>query len=701
MTALEAVLLRRTGTVYVSAGERHTSGWSVTRSAAGLTALEAELLDRGHALTGPLHAALAGLVPVDLSDAGKRLLRALDAELGADRTHMPLFREFPRFVPRDTTQHYVNRVFALLLQRPEQPCVLCGTVGGVRPVSPCAHLVCHSCWDGEDHSGCPVCHTRIDVTDSFLEPARTGTVRRRRSSAPAGDAPLRLLRLGGSRGEDTIAALRLLLSRTTPPAPQDRDDLRLLLDHLPGEGLAWLPEDVAALETKALLLAALLRDPHRSAEALSFLPALLTTATDVLRLLCVWSGGEPDLVEPPRPRGVPRPLRRELLGVLDGFGPQTLIEELHRHTRAWKRAGEVLHPYEHHRRHPRTALAFAVLRGTDLSAHRLGPALRRAAAEHPEGVAVRGDRLAPVTWGGQVERALGARDLPAAVALLRERPGELVRRLDHLLRLHAATGSPAALPEGLAEALASGLARVGPAPLLSALGALRVRTRPGGQRVFFPRGDVSRRFAVEDRRAPLPQGAVQPVCSMMEAELLRRLAAAPRHDVALLDSGLSALTVPFAECGAARSLASAPQGGPGRSSRDLTPQDTTAGRVTLWDLACWHAGVRTDRVVVLRRAPFPGTLDELWHYDRQPGENTAGFAARIRALAPPEWRRPSEDAEALAAQVTSGRNGLLALVHGNVRPEGATGVVYRLFPGPVDGSQLTRVTAGELIAGLG
>ncbi|CAH9417682.1 MULTISPECIES: hypothetical protein [Streptomyces albovinaceus subgroup] len=52
--------------------------------------LEADLLDRGFALTPALHAALAWLRPAGLADAGKRLVGHIDAELGAGRTHMPL-----------------------------------------------------------------------------------------------------------------------------------------------------------------------------------------------------------------------------------------------------------------------------------------------------------------------------------------------------------------------------------------------------------------------------------------------------------------------------------------------------------------------------------------------------------------------------------------------------------------------------------
>ncbi|WP_251145010.1 hypothetical protein [Streptomyces sp. McG3] len=131
------MLLRRLRTVYVGEAGRRPGDPPTTT---GLVALEAGLLDRGFALTPGLRTALASPGPAGPADTGKQLVRHIDAELGADRTHMPLFRGFPASVPDDTLQLYVDRVFTLLFQRPHQPCALCTTVGSVRPVAPCAGI---------------------------------------------------------------------------------------------------------------------------------------------------------------------------------------------------------------------------------------------------------------------------------------------------------------------------------------------------------------------------------------------------------------------------------------------------------------------------------------------------------------------------------------------------------------------------------
>ncbi|MFF3321608.1 MXAN_6230/SCO0854 family RING domain-containing protein [Streptomyces sp. NPDC002889] len=853
MSALSAVLLRRLRTVYVDqAGPRPGDA----STAEGLVALETELLDRGFALTPQLHAALAWLGPAGLARAGQELVGQIDAQLGADRSHMPQFRCFPVSVPDNTCQLYVERVFALLLQWPSQPCVLCGTVGSVHPVSPCAHLVCRTCWDGADHSGCPLCHRKLDGDDPFLRPTHP------RGPLPedAAVGPLQPLDLGIDAPADAARALGRLLARRTPLPPQDREDLAVLLAHAPA-GLDWLPQEIAVRETKAFVLGTLLRDPRTREAVRPLLSAMLTTATDVLRLLCVFSGGEANLLTPPRFRSLPRGLRRQLLCILDGLKTVHLIEDVLRRPAEWKHVAELLHPYEQHQRHPRAALAFAVLRGTDTSATPLGAALLRTAAEHPEAVRVDGVLIKAHTWTARVEQALYERDMTEVLTLLAQRPGELLRRLDHVLRLYGV----GTLPDATVELLRRVLPKAGPGPLLAAFGRLRIRHLPGERRVFFPRGQVTHSYTLDDTRPPLPRALTGQVCALLEDEALRRLDAAPRFEVAVLDAQLAGLAVPGAERASAKTLVSVPRGStqplprgeilrlflhwmeppktevdldlsvalfdtdwkftglcdwtslveggraavhsgdltsapapdgateyvdldtaalaacgwrfampivfsyndipfdelpdafagfmalPSKDRRDASydprtvrqrydleghsrihvpmlvdlEQGTflwtdlhlpasegfhsvhrhsadlgrvgkdlyqyfTAGRTTLWDLAVWHAAARTDEVAVVRG-------DELLHYRRDPAETAAEFAARIRGLAAPERTSASSTAHEFA----SGKRALLAQVHGWVAPELASGTVYRLLPGPVDGCGLEQATAGDLVAALG
>ncbi len=555
MLAAESVLLRRDQTVYVDRGSEPGGG-----TGPALRRLEAELLGRGHVVSAQLHEVLASLDSEELATAHIRTVGLVDDLLGSDRTHTPLFRRFPRTVPRDTEALYVDRVFAYLLQQPDHPCVLCGEARTVLPVSPCAHLVCRLCWDGSHYAGCPLCHRRIDADDPFLRPVRA--VGAAKAAVPG---PLRLLRLGTALAADATSAVDALLARRTPLSPQDRYDLVTLLPLTPaGRGL--LPEDIPVRETKALVLGALVREAPPGLPLRDLLTERLTTATDVLRLLAVIGGGDAGLVTPSRFTNVPRSLRRDLLSVLDGLPTPFLVEDVLRHPTAWKRAAEVLHPFERHTRHPRAALAFAVLRDTPVDpGTAFGAALLGTAAGYPDAVRVTGTRIRPSTWSGRLEQALAEGDAGRASALAGERPGELVRRLDVLLRLH--TGD-VLVPE-LASALRRGLPKVGPGPLLSALGALRVRTedRAGERRVFFPRGDVTRALSVPERRPALPTSLVSDVVMSLEGELLHRFAAGEPYELSVLDAGLADLVVPFTERTAAKALVTV-----GRGSTQALPE---------------------------------------------------------------------------------------------------------------------------------
>ncbi|MDX6350075.1 MAG: hypothetical protein QOF84_4865 [Streptomyces sp.] len=567
MTAedLASLLLRRRQTVYVSVG-----AVGDLPSEPGVVVLEAELADRGHLLTVLLRKALAGLRPDGLAEAGKRLLADVDALMGTDRSLAPLFRRFPDVVPyEEARSRYTSTVLGFLAAQPHQPCMACGLPaadGTVRAVRFCGHLVCEGCRSGAEWGcceeccqwyACPVCERRYEAGDPgeparpWLEPVRDQA----RRKAASGDV-LRVLRLGADLAEDAAAELSGLLARRTPLPPQDHDDLFLLLAHADAARAGdWLPADIPLRESKALALGTLLRDPEGAPVVRPLLTRYLGTATDVLRLLVVWSGGDPDLLTPPRLRSLPRPLRRELLGVLNGLPFPYLTEDLARRPGAWKRVGEVLHPFEpaHTRRFPRAALAFAALRGSGVTER-----LLTEAARHEDHVRLVGDRLRLTTWAGQVEAAFAAHDAARAAVLLRARPGELLRRLDQLL---TATGA-SALDDVVVAALGEALPHVGPGPLLGALGRLRVRTEPGRRRVFFPRGSIAKAYAVPDDRLPLPVRTARRAAELLEAEAVRRLAALPiePYGTAVLDADLADLPVPFAERASAVSLVAVPRG---------------------------------------------------------------------------------------------------------------------------------------------
>ena len=79
------------------------------------------------------------------------------------------------------------------------------------------------------------------------------------------------------------------------------------------------------------------------------------------------------------------------------------------------------------------ALAFAVLRETDLAAASFGPALRARAAEVTN-VRIVDDRARIVPWAGSARTRCAAGDARAATERSRSGPSELLRRVDQVVR---------------------------------------------------------------------------------------------------------------------------------------------------------------------------------------------------------------------------------------------------------------------------
>jgi hypothetical protein len=551
--SLAAVLLDRRGAVYLPRADRAAS----LDSHAGVALLEADLLERGFLVAAPLRAALAALEPRALATTGTELIADLDRALGVDRPHVPLLRGFPDSTPEDTYGHYVRRMLVLLFQHPEQPCVLCGTPGGVLPVSPCAHLVCGSCFDGADFSACPICERRIDPADPFLKPRRPRPAERSAGRRRALPERLRVIALGGdlaAREADAARELDTLLARTGALSPQEADDLTVLLRTRSRTETGRLPTAVPGREVKARLVDWLLADPEAYPATLPFVTGLVDTATDVLRLLAVRSGGGAGLVDVPRLTSVPRALRRALLAILDGLDPALAAEDMCRHRRLWVHAAEVLHPFEYATRYPRAALAFAAVRRTRLGGDRLAAVLREA-AEGTRGIDASGAVVTVRGWSGGVEEALRRADTGAAVALLAQRPGELLRRLHHVLRL-AGKDSHAVL-----DALEGAVQRVAPAVLLSALGEIRTPVGLRPARVFFPKGGAARTHMADDERPAPADDVVERAGGILTAELLRRAGdAGPAVDVAVVDAELAGVIAPFTERTASRALVTLPRG---------------------------------------------------------------------------------------------------------------------------------------------
>ncbi len=598
---LARLLLTRRGLLYV-ASRHDPAGASMEGPESSIDqvrGVELELARLGFVAGERLRVRLRSLPLESLAALRKWTVATLATHVGGDRKHEPLFRKFPQGVPEDTTELWWSKVLVHFLQEPEQPCLFCARVGTTHVLRPCAHVVCDHCFDGANYSACPVCERQVDRDSPFFSPTPERPL-------PKEQVRFRLLDLGDDLGDDARGLFESLCRRTQALSEVDREALRIVVRERPWQVLSWLPREIPVRENVALVFGTLCGELPES-DVLAAGRRYMTTATDVLRFIAVLSGQDgslqaesvvrqierPDPSEPfwrkvtamlgaqqpePLPREVhvrvkvyrfkvarlKRSLRRQLLAILDGLPEEQLVADMLRHRSYWVWIGEFLHPHEYAKRFPRVAGAFKVL--------------RKKAPDGTPAPAFRG-------WHSRLEAALAATDTTAALRQLGERPGELARRYDHLLRI---AGSDADAVEATVRAFVERIGRYS-TPLLLTLGHhLPLRTAPVERRIFWPKGKFARGVSAPDTRAPLPATAIASSTAAIRRELLRRFEVLPRFSVGVLDGGLRDIIVPFNERTASVSALVLPRG-----SRVAVSPSKTARLFLHWCEPARH-GCTTD-----------------------------------------------------------------------------------------------------------
>ncbi len=513
--------------------------------------LEDELAQLGFVMSMDL-ASMMRRVPLQaMRDLRNWIVDTLAKQTGAHRPHVPLFRNFPAGVPSDTPSLYLQRIVSWLATKPEQPCPWCAETKTVGALDPCGHLVCRACWDGTGYTACPICHRRVTLGEPFIVPPPAAE----HVSAHAGT--LTLVQLGFDLIGTAKQRFQRLVGRQTPLSPDDRTEVEAVIDAMGPKSAQWLPARIPIKETMAAAIARLwLIAPNRSAMVAATADHL-RTATDVLRVICVLMGAGADLVEPVRMGKLPRTLRRAALEALERISLETLVEDVMRHRNLWKRVAERLHPFEHASAFPNVTFAFAVARGTNLTTASFGPALRDVAVRQSF-VYVEDDRIKPIAWAGPIEDALRGGNPRSALIRLTHRPGELLRRADHLIRI-AQTRQVDAL-QTLLKAVELASMKAPPAQMLTLAAHVARRSRPWPRRVFFPKGEVLRAWGAADRRTPLRGDAIAVIVGSIRRQLCLRAEQNRQFPRAVIDRALVDLTVPINERTAARAQVAWPRG---------------------------------------------------------------------------------------------------------------------------------------------
>ena len=337
-------------------------------------------------------------------------------------------------------------------------------------------------------------------------------------------ADLRVIDLGDDA--DFRAICTTLLAAKSALSPADRADLAWFFQTYGDQAIALIPREVPLRENVALLATLLLRHTSRGAEtqhAASVLRRYVKTATDVLRLAVALSAGDVSLAAATKFRRFSRPERRLLLELLEESG--SITEDMLRYVEPWKRLGERLHPSEYAARFPGSAAAFDIIRNDRPFA----------------------------TFRSKVEGAIGAGRLDEVLVLLRGRPGELARRLDHLLRR-------AEQPDAVVQAFGDVAAQVSTPVLLQSLAHFAQRSVGHPLRSFFPKGEVAKAQVMANTLPPLDAGLCAGVVAICRETLINRFRERPPLGKVFVDERLRDYPVPLTQRSASKALRTIPRG---------------------------------------------------------------------------------------------------------------------------------------------
>ncbi|MCB1889784.1 MAG: TerD family protein [Rhodocyclaceae bacterium] len=352
-------------------------------------------------------------------------------------------------------------------------------------------------------------------------------------------------------------------------SPQDKDDLIKMMVHFGPDTLCLLPESISVKEIAAIVCAQLLAMYPDEAAVKAYVRRQMRAPTDVLRLAVAQCKGDVSLFEPTKFTGFSRAMRRFLLSLVEAC--EEVEEDMFRWPERWKRLGEALHPGEYARRFPVCHRAFANVRA--------------------------GTRAE--SFNRKVEHWLAIGDTESASRLLRQRPGELARRLDHMLRLNGSE-------DAVCVAFDTVAAKVSTAVLLQMRAHFQHRQVPG-LRVFLPKGDLVRAFATQDLRPEVPVEATKRIVKTTDRILLERFSKLPPLGTCYVAPELADYCAPMSQRGASTSLRTVTRG-----SRLPLPSSRFV-RLFLW----WKNGrSRTD--IDLSAAMFDADfryVDSLAYYN--------------------------------------------------------------------------------------
>lgn len=369
---------------------------------------------------------------------------------------------------------------------------------------------------------------------------------------------LKIIELGTEQEFKTIF-INLIQAKTSL-STTDKEDLNWFINSYPN-AISYLPKSFPHKENMAAIIAAIIKKDCQ--DCYSNINHYFKTATDVLRLAVALSEGDISLATPCKFISFKRATRRLLLTLLEQCN--NIEEDMLRYKKRWIRLGERLHPTEF-KHFKKAAQAFYKLRND----------------------------IPIITFNSQVNASFKQQDIIKTLTLLKPRAGEFARRLDYLLR----TSSEQTL---IIDSFKEVTGNISTPVLLQLREHFKQRNHnPSNLRVFFPKGNIAKAFAIPNTLPSLSEQLCQHVVSICEQRLIANYEIRSPLGKVFINPQLKNYIVPFSQRSASKALKTITRG-----SKLAIDPDATTIRAFLW----WKNGKeRTDLDL------SAVMLDDNWHY---------------------------------------------------------------------------------------
>lgn len=362
---------------------------------------------------------------------------------------------------------------------------------------------------------------------------------------------LKIIDLGDYCDLDNI--MNNLIQSKTSLSKTDKDDMIWIIKNI-GIIANDLPDEIPFKENVAIICK-LIMDNTSEIQWYNILHKYMKTATDILRFVTYLSDGDVSLSTNTKYKSIPRKQRRLILNLLDNAG--NIEEDMNRYKSKWIRVGEIIHAGEY-KQYNNVYKAFDKLRNGKIE-----------------------------TFGGKINKLFSENNIKDVIVMLKNRPGEFARKLDYLLRYYND------YKDNIIKAFKEVSCDISAPVLLQVKEHFYWRSGKNNSRVFFPKGQLSKCYTIENKLSFIDEKVCSEVCDICTNALIKIFKQKESLGNVYIDNSIKGYCIPQSQRSASKSMKPVTRG-----SRLPISKKTKSCRGFIWwtncDNSMWDNRVDID-----------------------------------------------------------------------------------------------------------